>query len=158
MAQLAAGRALDVGCGTGASAAWLAGQGWAVTAVDLVPRAVALASARWPDAQVDWLVADVTRWARTPAAGRLAGLVGLVVDDRCVHGLTTEQRKGWAATVNAVAAAGATLLIAAAPARRTRSALGPQGMDGVDIARLLGERWRQLPSPGPGWHEFRRAA
>ena len=34
-AGLTAGRALDVGCGEGADAVWLAGQGWQVTAVDI---------------------------------------------------------------------------------------------------------------------------
>ncbi len=35
------GRALDVGCGEGADAIWLAEQGWMVTAVDIAPTAVA---------------------------------------------------------------------------------------------------------------------
>jgi SAM-dependent methyltransferase len=38
------GSALDVGCGSGRDAAWLAGQGWRVTAVD--PSAAMLAGAR----------------------------------------------------------------------------------------------------------------
>jgi SAM-dependent methyltransferase len=37
---LAPGRALDVGCGEGADAVWLAQAGWEVTALDLSPRAV----------------------------------------------------------------------------------------------------------------------
>ncbi len=51
------GRALDVGCGEGADAVWLAGQGWAVTALD--PSGVALARARAAaeaaGAHVTWL-------------------------------------------------------------------------------------------------------
>lgn len=35
VADLTPGRALDVGCGEGADAIWLAGQGWEVTAVDV---------------------------------------------------------------------------------------------------------------------------
>src|SRR3954453_9333207 len=41
--DLAAGRALDAGCGEGADALWLAGRGWRVTGVDV--SAVALARA-----------------------------------------------------------------------------------------------------------------
>jgi SAM-dependent methyltransferase len=44
VAPLAPGRALDVGCGEGADAVWLAGRGWQVTALD--PSAVALGRAR----------------------------------------------------------------------------------------------------------------
>lgn len=37
---LTPGRALDLGCGEGADAVWLAGQGWRVTAVDVSPTAL----------------------------------------------------------------------------------------------------------------------
>ncbi|WDZ83112.1 FAD-dependent oxidoreductase [Micromonospora cathayae] len=43
--DLTPGRALDVGCGEGADAVWLAGRGWQVTAVDLAPTAVQRARA-----------------------------------------------------------------------------------------------------------------
>ncbi|HKT01595.1 MAG TPA: FAD-dependent oxidoreductase [Rugosimonospora sp.] len=52
-AGLAPGRALDVGCGEGADATWLAGQGWQVTAVDIssvaLERAAAHAAAAGPE-------------------------------------------------------------------------------------------------------------
>lgn len=40
VADLPAGRALDVGCGEGADAIWLAERGWRVDAVDIAPTAV----------------------------------------------------------------------------------------------------------------------
>ena len=40
-AGLEPGRALDLGCGEGGDAVWLARHGWAVTGVDLSPTAVA---------------------------------------------------------------------------------------------------------------------
>lgn len=43
---VAPGRALDIGCGTGTNALWLAAQGFDVTGVDVAPRAVELAQAK----------------------------------------------------------------------------------------------------------------
>ena len=60
VAGLAPGRALDVGCGEGADAIWLAGQGWEVTAVDVSE--VALGRARDASGRagvtVEWLSGD----------------------------------------------------------------------------------------------------
>lgn len=46
VATLTVGRALDVGCGFGRAALYLAHLGWQVDGVDLVPEAIAEASAR----------------------------------------------------------------------------------------------------------------
>ncbi len=52
------GKALDVGCGEGADAVWLAQQGWAVTAIDLWASGIARGRTAAADAGVDveWLV------------------------------------------------------------------------------------------------------
>ena len=64
----AAGRALDVGCGEGADAIWLAGRGWRVTATDI--SAVALDRARRAAqaaaVEVDWRLADIADGAPEP--------------------------------------------------------------------------------------------
>jgi SAM-dependent methyltransferase len=71
-ADLVPGVALDVGCGEGADAIWLAGHGWRVTAVDLSTVALERATARALEVGADvarritWLHVDVTDWA--PAA------------------------------------------------------------------------------------------
>ncbi|MEO6702157.1 MAG: class I SAM-dependent methyltransferase [Jatrophihabitantaceae bacterium] len=67
VAGLAPGTVLEAGCGTGADAVWLAGQGWDVTAVDVSPTAVqqarALAAQHEPGpGPISWLVADLTSW------------------------------------------------------------------------------------------------
>ncbi|MFD3522358.1 class I SAM-dependent methyltransferase [Streptomyces sp. NPDC058653] len=59
---LAPGRALDLGCGEGADAIWLAGQGWRVTACDI--SGVALAKARRHAAAADEGVAERVDWQR----------------------------------------------------------------------------------------------
>jgi SAM-dependent methyltransferase len=61
---LTPGRALDVACGEGRNAVWLAEQGWTVTAVDFsevgLDKGRQLASAR--GVEVEWICADVTTW------------------------------------------------------------------------------------------------
>ena len=55
------GRALDVGCGEGADAIWLARAGWQVTGVDVSELALerAGAGARAAGVTVEWVLADV---------------------------------------------------------------------------------------------------
>jgi len=48
--HLKAGRALDIGCGTGTHALWLAAQGLDVVAIDVSPRAIECARAKASDA------------------------------------------------------------------------------------------------------------
>ncbi len=69
VAELPPGRALDVACGEGRNAIWLAEHGWNATGVDFSE--VALAKARRLADQravtVDWINADLLQW--TPVAG-----------------------------------------------------------------------------------------
>jgi len=63
VAALAPGRALDVGCGEGADAIWLARRGWSVTAIDVSEVAVcrARSAAEAAGARVEWVCGDVLR-------------------------------------------------------------------------------------------------
>ncbi len=58
--ELSAGTALDVACGEGRNAIWLARQGWSVTAVDFSRAGIDKARQLAGDASVDWIVADAT--------------------------------------------------------------------------------------------------
>jgi SAM-dependent methyltransferase len=60
VAGLIPGRALDVGCGEGADAIWLAGRGWTVTAIDISDVAVCRARevAELAGAAVEWVAGD----------------------------------------------------------------------------------------------------
>ncbi len=62
---LTPGTALDLGCGEGADAVWLAERGWVVTAVDVstvaLDRASGLASARGVADRIDFQAHDLTR-------------------------------------------------------------------------------------------------
>jgi SAM-dependent methyltransferase len=61
---LAPGRALDLACGEGRHAVWLAGLGWRVTGVDFSAVAIAKARelARAREVSVEWAVADLTEY------------------------------------------------------------------------------------------------
>jgi SAM-dependent methyltransferase len=65
VADLSPGRALDVGCGEGADAIWLAGRGWAVTAVDISAVAIGRAreAAERAGATVEWVCGDALQSA-----------------------------------------------------------------------------------------------
>lgn len=60
---LTPGRALDIGCGEGADAIWLAENGWTVTAIDLAPTALQRgADVESPQAEhITWLACDITK-------------------------------------------------------------------------------------------------
>jgi SAM-dependent methyltransferase len=64
------GRALDLACGEGRNAIWLARRGWQVTAVDLsdvaIERARKLAAAE--KLEVDWVCADLASYESDPEA------------------------------------------------------------------------------------------
>jgi SAM-dependent methyltransferase len=73
LASISPGRALDLGCGHGRHAVWLAEHGWRVTAVDFSDVALDLARAHARDrgVEVDWVLADVRRYEPSPAAFEL---------------------------------------------------------------------------------------
>jgi len=67
--DMAPGRALDVACGEGRNAVWLATRGWDVTGVDFSPAGIAKARRLAEECEVEaaWEVADTTTWQ--PPAG-----------------------------------------------------------------------------------------
>jgi SAM-dependent methyltransferase len=62
--ELAPGRALDIACGEGRNAVWLAARGWEVAGVDFSPVAIEKARrlAEQHGVDVGWEVADITSW------------------------------------------------------------------------------------------------
>lgn len=59
---LEVGSALDLACGEGRNAIWLARQGWDVTGVDFSAVGIGKARKLAGDSHVDWVVADVTSY------------------------------------------------------------------------------------------------
>ena len=91
-------RALDLGCGTGADAVYLAGHGWQTTGVDFAPEAIAAARKKAADAGVDaaFVVGDASRLADAGVRGPF----DLLLDVGCYHTIPAGRRAGrstWAA-------------------------------------------------------------
>jgi SAM-dependent methyltransferase len=99
--DLPPGRALDLACGEGRNAVWLAERRWRVTAVDF--SAVALARGRAGSEEVEWVEADVRAWAPPVDAFDLVAIVYL-------H-LPPDERRGVLAAARAALAPGGTLAV-----------------------------------------------
>ena len=61
-ADLPPGRAVDLACGEGRNAIWLASRGWHVTAVDFSQVAIDKGRALADAVEVDWVCGDATEW------------------------------------------------------------------------------------------------
>lgn len=107
VASLEPGRALDLACGEGRNAVWLAQQGWAVTAVDFsevgLDKGRRLAADR--GVLVDWVAADVTAWS--PPAGGFDLVVVLYLQ------LAAEARRAALGVAARALAPGGTLVVIA---------------------------------------------
>ncbi len=119
--HLGPGRAVDLACGEGRNAVWLAEQGWVVTGVDFSPaglaKAARLAAARSVD--VSWVEADVTVW-QPPAEGY--DLVAVLYLQLPV----AARQRALRIAASAVAPGGTLLVIAHDVANLTRGVGGPQ--------------------------------
>ncbi|MBL3668311.1 class I SAM-dependent methyltransferase [Streptomyces sp. M2CJ-2] len=104
---LTGGRALDVGCGPGRNALYLAAHGFEVDAVDLSPAAVGWARERARETGargVRFHCGDA--FALTRDGGELAGPYDLVYDSGCFHHLPPHRRISHLALLDRVLAPG----------------------------------------------------
>jgi SAM-dependent methyltransferase len=103
---LAPGRALDVACGSGRNAVWLAARGWQVTGVDFsgvaLEQARGLAAERGVD--VEWVEADVLEWQPPEAVFDLVAVLYLQVP-------AGERRAALARAATALAPRGTLLVV-----------------------------------------------
>ncbi len=105
VSDLGPGKAVDLGCGEGRNAVWLAERGWDVTAVDFSETGIGkgreMAVAR--GTAVDWVVADLNEYE--PAAATFD-----LVIDFYVH-LPPDQRRSLTSKAASAVAPGGTVLI-----------------------------------------------
>jgi SAM-dependent methyltransferase len=127
-------RALELGCGTGASAVWLAQQGFDVTALDLSPRAIEKARQRADAAgvKVRFLVADVLN-----PPPELSGPFDFFFDRGCYHVVRRENAAGYVETLRRLTGPGARGLVLAGNAREPHDP-GPPVVSEEQIRQELG--------------------
>ncbi len=118
LVDLPAGRALELACGEGRNALWLAERGWRVTGVDFsdvaLDRARHAASERGLD--VEWVCADVLSW-RSPGP-----FFDLVVWTYLQ--LPSDERRGALGTAVSALAPGGTVLVIAHDVRNIAEGTG----------------------------------
>ncbi len=104
------GRALDLGCGTGTNALYLADQGWEVVGIDFSELAIGAARTKLAASSLPGVTfhrGDVTQLT----AEGITGCFDFVLDIGCFHGVPPTKRDHYVREVAAHTSAGATLLM-----------------------------------------------
>lgn len=132
-----AGRALDLGCGTGTIAIYLAQHGWEVVGVDYawlaIWRAKRRARACNAGCRVRFYCADVSRLdflSDDPP-------FDLAIDVGCLHGLSALQREGYAAHLSRLLMPGGTYLLYGF----LTGGYDGIGVDAGELAQVFGPRF-----------------
>lgn len=155
--ELAAGTALDVGCGEGADAIWLASRGWRVTAIDISTVALDRAAQRAAAAtdiadRITWQQVDLLSWE----GARSAGLDGFdLVSVQYMH-LPRPELRSLHRALTAAVRPGGTLLIVGHHPSDLETSMGRPDLPGMfytaaEIAAELDpQEWRILATEAPG--------
>jgi SAM-dependent methyltransferase len=150
------GRAIDLGCGTGTNAIYLAERGWQVLGVDFSQRAIRTARRknRGSDLPIEFLQTDVTRLEG------VRGPFNLALDIGCFHSLPLDRRRSYAHRLGQlVAAEGHYLLYAWLPGDDPTSSNPSQ----EEIKSLFGSNFESINidlgfegSRQSAWYTFKK--
>ncbi len=121
-------RVVELGCGTGVNAVYLASQGFDVTAIDLAPTALEAGRERAREAGVTvrWIQADVLA---PPALVPF----DLIFDRGCYHGVRQRSASGYVETAESLCRPGGRVLILAGNANEPDPRSGPPRVDETDL-------------------------
>jgi SAM-dependent methyltransferase len=133
-------RAVELGCGTGASAVWLAAHGFQVTAMDLSPTAIRRARARASRAGtcVHFLAGDLT------APGVLRGPFDFFFDRGCYHAIRLSDPQPYFQCLKRILRLGALGLVLVGNAAEPEEADGPPVMEAWQVREEWGEHFAIL--------------
>lgn len=161
--RLPPARGLDLGCGTGRNALYLAAHGWDTIGVEMVGYAIDVArrTAESRGLQVQFVQGDVTRLSELDIGSGFT----LLMDGGCYHTIPPGRRDAYAESVTGVAAPGARLIMVgfnrslAAGPRGERLLRRLPGWRLVRVDRVPGEQMCQYVSgPGPLRAALKRGA
>lgn len=157
-----AGKALDLGCGTGTNSVYLAQHGWDTTGVDFVPRAIAAAKQKASRAGVAprLLVGDVTRLTQLGIGDGYS----LLLDLGCFHSIPDEGRDAYVRGVTQVAAPGATMLLFCFIRANGSRPVGPRGIASGEVRKRFSTGWdvaaeqagRPIAGYDAAWYTLRK--
>jgi SAM-dependent methyltransferase len=101
------GRALDLGCGTGTNVITLAKNGWQVSGVDFIPKAIRSARRKTAraDVKADLRVGDVTK------LDDIQGPFDLILDIGCYHSLSPLGMQAYRQNIQRLLSPGGTFML-----------------------------------------------
>lgn len=147
-----AGRAMDLGCGTGTNVLTLRQHGWDVTGIDFVPKAIRQARRKAHQAGLD--VKLITGDVSNPQL--FHGHYELILDMGCYHVLNASQRESYRRNVAKHLSASGTYMLYGFTSQ-DESRISPQDITAFEHQLTLEKRVDSLDNSGPtsAWFWFR---